>query len=60
MAFAEGREIPGEVLALPEPNIRVSLLIASTNGKIPLLPIYSSATNVNQDWAAIILRLFEQ
>ena len=60
MAFAEGREVPGELLALPEPNIRVSLLISSTNGKIPLLQIYSSTTNVNQDWAAIILRLFEQ
>ena len=60
MAFAEGRDVPGELLALPEPNIRVSLLIVSTNGKIPLLQIYSSTTNVNQDWAAIILRLFEQ
>ena len=54
MAFAEGREVPGELLSLPEPNIRVSLLITSTNGKIPLLKV------VKQDWQEIILRLFEQ
>lgn len=54
MAFAEGREVPGELLSLPEPNIRVSLLITSTNGKIPLLQV------VKQGWKAIILELFVQ
>ncbi len=54
MAFAEGREVPGELLSLPEPNIRVSLLITSTNGKIPLLQV------VKPGWKEIILRLFEQ
>lgn len=60
MAFAEGREVPGELLSLPEPNIRVSLLITSTNGKIPLLQLYSATGGVKEDWKAIILRLFEQ
>jgi hypothetical protein len=60
MAFADGREVPGELLSLPEPNIRVSLLITSTNGKIPLLQIYSATGGVKQDWKAIVLRLFEQ
>jgi len=60
MMFADGREIPGELLALPEPNIRVSLLITSTNGKIPILQLYSSTGGVNQDWKAILLRLFQQ
>ncbi|MEY4668099.1 MAG: hypothetical protein RL518_798 [Pseudomonadota bacterium] len=60
MAFADGREVPGELLALPEPNIRVSLLITSTNGKIPLLQIYSATGGVKQDWKAIVLRLFQQ
>ena len=59
MMFADGREIPGELLALPEPNIRVSLLITSTNGKIPLLQLHQS-TGVNQNWKAIVLRLFQQ
>lgn len=60
MIFSEGREVPGELLALPEPNIRVSLLITSANGKIPLLQLYSATEGVNQDWKGIILRLFEQ
>ena len=59
MIFAEGREVPGDLLALPEPNIRVSLLITSTNAKVPLLKIYSSS-GVEQNWKAILLRLFVQ
>lgn len=60
MMFVEGREVPGELLALPEPNIRVSLLITSTNGKIPILQLYSATGGVNQEWKGIVLRLFEQ
>lgn len=59
MIFVEGREVPGELLAIPEPNIRVSLLISSTNAKIPILKIYSSGA-VQQEWKAILLRLFVQ
>jgi type II secretory pathway component PulK len=59
MAFVDGREIPGERLALPEPNIRVSLLIASMNGKVPILQAYSTS-GANNDWRGILLRLFQQ
>lgn len=59
MAFVDGREIPGEFLALPEPNIKVSLLIASMNGKVPLLQAYSTSGATN-DWRGIVLRLFQQ
>ena len=59
MAFVEGREVPGELLALPEPNIKVSLLIASMNGKVPLLQAYSTSSAAS-DWRAIVLRLFQQ
>lgn len=60
MIFADGREIPGDILAIPEPNIRVSLLITSANAKIPILKIYSTSGGVEQNWKAIILRLFVQ
>ncbi len=60
MLFVDGREVPGDLIALPEPNIRVSLLITSTNGKIPLLQVYSSTGGVNPEWKGIILRLFGQ
>ena len=59
MAFREGREVPGELLALPEPNIRVSLLIQSANGKLPLLQLYDSS-GIKPDWKSITLRLFQQ
>jgi hypothetical protein len=60
MMFDQGREIPGELLALPEPNIRVSLLITSTNARIPILQIYKTGTGVQPNWEAILLNLFVQ
>jgi len=60
MQFSEGREVPGEMLGLPEPNIRVSLLISPANGKVPLLCMYQS-TQENapvKEWRDVILRLF--
>jgi hypothetical protein len=58
MMFAEGREVPGELLALPEPNIRVSLLITSTNAKIPLLEIYTTVGGAQPKWKTIVHKLF--
>lgn len=59
MQFVDGREVPGELLALPDPGVRVSLLIASLNGKVPILNVYSSG-QVKADWRDIVIRLFQQ
>ena len=58
MAFADGREVPGEMLGLPEPNIRVTLMIASKSGKIPLARVWRSGTQTDTTWRDIVTALF--
>jgi type II secretory pathway component PulK len=59
MMFADGREIPGELLSLPEPNIRVSLLISSSAGKIPIANVFSAGNPTDTSWRDILTRLFK-
>lgn len=62
MKFTQGLEAPGELLGLSEPNVRVSLLIASEQGKIPLLRLKDSSTTGTPStqvgmWADVLLAL---
>ena len=64
MKFQQGLEAPGAMLGIEEPNVRVSLLIASEQGKIPLLQLKDSGTQGNpspnvQKWAPVLLRLMQ-
>lgn len=59
MMFVDGQEIPGSLLSLPEPNIRVSLLISSSAGKIPLANVFSSGSPTDTSWRDIVTRLFK-
>ena len=58
MAFADGREVPGDMLGLTEPNIRVTLMIASKSGKIPLARVWRSGTQTDTTWRDIVTDLF--
>ena len=58
MAFADGREVPGEMLGLPEPNIRVTLMIASKSGKIPLARVWQARSPTDTTWRDIVTALF--
>jgi len=64
MKFTQGLEAPGELLGLSEPNVRVSLLIASEQGKIPLLRLKDTGTPGNPSpdaarWADVMLLLLQ-
>jgi type II secretory pathway component PulK len=58
MKFVEGAEIPGELVGVTEPNVRVNLLIASEKGKIPLLSVVS-ASGADRTWRNVLVALFE-
>lgn len=58
MAFADGREVPGDMLGLPEPNIRVTLMIASKSGKIPLARVWQADNPTDTTWRDIVTALF--
>jgi type II secretory pathway component PulK len=58
MKFMEGAEIPGELVGVTEPNVRVSLLIASEKGKIPLLSVVS-ASGADNTWRNVLRALFQ-
>lgn len=58
MAFADGREVPGDMLGLPEPNIRVTLMIASKSGKIPLARVWQAGNPTDTTWRDIVTALF--
>jgi len=53
MMFSEGREVPGSLLGIPDPNVRVSLLITSANGKLPILMAS------NPSWTQALLSLLK-
>ena len=58
MAFADGREVPGDMLGLTEPNIRVTLMIASKSGKIPLAKVWQRGSPTDTTWRDIVTALF--
>ena len=58
MAFADGREVPGDMLGLTEPNIRVTLMIASKSGKIPLAKVWQRVSPTDTTWRDIVTALF--
>ena len=64
MKFTQGLEAPGALLGLTEPNVRVSLLIASEQGKIPLMRLRDTGTAGSPSpevakWAPVLLRLLQ-
>lgn len=64
MKFQQGIDAPGAMLGIEEQNVQVSLLIASEQGKIPLLQLKDAGTQGNpsanvQKWAPVLLRLLK-
>lgn len=57
MQFQEGREVPGALIGIAEPNVRISLLIAPENAKIPLVEVVQSA-GVDTGWRDVLVSLF--
>lgn len=58
MQFEQGREVPGALIGIAEPGIRITLQISSEKGKIPLLSILAP-NGVDGSWRDIILALFQ-
>ncbi len=58
MAFNNGQEVPGALLGLSEPNLRITLLIRSENSKIPLLSLVNSSGTADPVWRDILVALF--
>lgn len=58
MRFVDGAEVPGELVGISEPNVRVSLLIASEKGKIPLLSLVN-LSGADQSWRDVLVALFQ-
>lgn len=58
MQFVDGRDIPGEFVGVTEPNVKISLLISSEKGKIPLLSL-SPAAGTNPTWRDTLVALFK-
>jgi type II secretory pathway component PulK len=57
MFFEQGREVPGELIGLSEPNLRITLQISSENSKIPVLSVLTGNT-VDPAWRDILVALF--
>jgi len=58
MKFIDGTEVPGELVGISEPNVRISLLIASEQGKIPLLSVVNTS-GVDPTWRNVLVALFK-
>lgn len=58
MQFVEGREVPGEMVGVADPNVRVSLLISSEKGKIPILSV-TSLSAADPGWRDVLVALFK-
>jgi type II secretory pathway component PulK len=58
MQFRDGREVPGELIGVSESNVRISLMIAPENAKIPLVEVVQSA-GVDTAWRDILVSLFK-
>ncbi len=59
MAFSNEQEIPGELLGLNEPNVRITLLISSEAGQLPIGKLLSATGTPNQQYIEIFARLFK-
>jgi type II secretory pathway component PulK len=59
MAFSNEQEIPGELLGLNEPNVKITLLIASEAGQLPIQKLLSATGTPNQQYIEIFARLFK-
>lgn len=57
MFFEQGQEVPGELIGLSEPNLRITLQISSENAKLPLLSLMSGDT-VDPAWRDIFVAFF--
>jgi type II secretory pathway component PulK len=57
MQFADGREIPGETLGIPEPNVRISLAIISQGGKFPMQRLLGNNAQPDKQYIEILARL---
>ncbi len=58
MFFEQGQEVPGELIGLSEPNLRITLQISSESAKVPLLSLLSG-DNVDPAWRDILVALFK-
>lgn len=58
MQFQEGREVPGELVGINEPNVKISLLIAPENAKVPILEILNTSGTADIAWRDVIHKLF--
>ncbi|MFO0417549.1 MAG: general secretion pathway protein GspK [Pseudomonadota bacterium] len=58
MQFANGQDVPGELVGVTEPNVKASLLITSERSKIPILSVVTP-TGVDQQWRDVLLTLFQ-
>jgi type II secretory pathway component PulK len=58
MRFEQGTDVPAEWLGITEPNVRVSLLISSEKGKIPIKSIVRG-DQADPFWSAALVALFE-
>jgi type II secretory pathway component PulK len=59
MAFSNEQEIPGQLLGLNEPNVRITLLISSEAGQLPMGKLLSATGTPNQQYIEIFARLFK-
>ncbi len=58
MQFQDGREVPGELVGVNEPNVKISLLISPENAKIPLLKIID-VSGPDPVWRDVVFKLFQ-
>jgi type II secretory pathway component PulK len=57
MQFQEGATVPGELVGISEPNVKISLLISPESGKIPLLSLVSP-TAPDSGWRDVLVALY--
>ena len=58
MQYEQGADVPVQWLGINEPNVRVSLLISSEKGKIPIKSVVRG-TGADPFWPKVLLALFE-
>jgi type II secretory pathway component PulK len=59
MVFSNEQEIPGQLLGLNEPNVKITLLISSEAGQLPIGKLLSATGTPNQQYIEIFARLFK-
>jgi type II secretory pathway component PulK len=58
MQFRDGQEVPGELIGLKEPNVRISMQISSEAAKIPIRNVASVQGQPDLKWIEIVTTLF--